>query len=104
MDQRNHVKLAGSDIELGDSFSVPGGADNGVAAGTTTELLEKQEMTVTLVSGERRNTGVTKSDISDSPDGYITQVCRWGYLSCFGGLPIIPILQVIPYFLTFKNF
>ena len=87
-DNRNHVRLANPDVELGDAFVVDrNGADVDAegdaamsAAGTTTELLEKQEMTVTLVAGERRNTGIssTKNDVSDSPDGYITRLDKFG--------------------------
>ena len=86
-DHRNHVRLANPDVELGDAFVGRNDADGDVetdaaisAVGTTTELLEKQEMTVTLVAGERRNTGVssTKNDVSDSPDGYITRLDKFG--------------------------
>jgi hypothetical protein len=58
--------------------------DSDVTAGATTELLEKQEMTVTLVSGERRNTAV-KSDTSDSPDGYITRLDKFGNIQQVSG-------------------
>ena len=75
-EHRNHVTTLldeNTDIEMGDTF--PSTKDNGAS----TELLEKQDMTVTIVTGER-HTGVTspKKDASDSPDGYITQLDKFG--------------------------
>jgi hypothetical protein len=46
--------MENSDIELGDTFGSGPGIDPGAGIGTTTELLEKQDTTVTLVTGERR--------------------------------------------------
>jgi hypothetical protein len=62
-EQRNHVKMENSDIELGDTFgSGPGMCDPGAGVGTTTELLEKQDTTVTLVTGGERRRSAKNSD------------------------------------------
>jgi 2-polyprenyl-3-methyl-5-hydroxy-6-metoxy-1,4-benzoquinol methylase len=64
-EQRNHVKMENSDIELGDAFgSGPGSSvcDSGAGIGTTTELLEKQDTTVTLVTGGERRRSTKQSD------------------------------------------
>ena len=44
------------------------------------ELLERQELRVTLVKNDpRRNAGITaKGDATDSPDGYITRLDKFG--------------------------
>jgi len=63
-DHRNHVRLASTDVERGGN-DADADEDGDAATGTTTELLEKQEMTVTLVTGERRVSA--KNDVTDSP-------------------------------------
>ena len=55
--------MENSDIELGDAFgSGPDVCDSGTGIGTTTELLEKQDTTVTLVTGGERRRSTKNSD------------------------------------------